>query len=116
MRLDTRPEVTWKGSGRPSARSASSRLTGEPPATSPSDERRSVSCMTSALKVPSAIAVAVRHTPLTAIESPVPSSPANRVRTVRRTPSPVFSTASTAPRSSTSPVNMGPLTTPSAAR
>ena len=65
---------------RASARSASSRFTAEPTSSSPSEERRSVSCITSAAKLPSAIAVAVRQTPLTATESPSATSAARRVR------------------------------------
>src|SRR4051812_20535649 len=68
--------------------------------------------MTSAANAPSAIAVAVRQTPLTATESPSDSSPASPVRTARRTPSAVASTAVTVPRSWTSPVNTSPLPQP----
>src|SRR4051812_25270306 len=90
---------------RSDARSASSRLTRPPPETPASEDRRSVSCITSAAKAPSAIRVAVRQTPLTATESPSPISAVSGVRTVSRTPSGGASTASTAPRSWTRPVN-----------
>ena len=43
----------------------------------PATSARSVSCITSAVNAPPAIAVAVRQTPLTATESPSPSSPAS---------------------------------------
>src|SRR4051812_10620983 len=101
---------------RSAARSASSRLTVEPASTSPSDERRSVSCMTSAPNSsPPHIPTAVRHTPLTATESPSRSSRASGERTLRRTPSFVLSTRCTVPRSWTSPVNTGsPLPQPRA--
>ena len=51
----TWPCTTWPPS-RSDARSGSSRFTVEPAATSASEERRSDSCMTSALNAPSAIA------------------------------------------------------------
>src|SRR4051794_26549952 len=93
---------------RSDARSASSRLTGDPGSTSPSDERRSVSCITSAPNSsPPHRPMAVRQTPLTATESPSLSSPASDERTERRTPSPVWSTRCTVPRSCTRPVNNG---------
>src|SRR4051812_4472616 len=93
---------------RSDARSASSRLTGEPTSTSPSDERRSVSCITSAPNSsPPHIPTAVRQTPLTATESPSLSSRATGERTDRRTPSLVWSTRWTVPRSCTRPVNNG---------
>ena len=95
---------------RSEARSESSRLTAEPVAAPPSEERRSVSCITSAWNWPSAIAVAVRQTPLTATESPSAISSASRVRTPSVTPSSLLSTTVTCPRSWTSPVNT--LTTP----
>src|SRR5918998_5035272 len=94
---------------RSSARTGNSRLTVAPSPTSASDERRSVSFITSALNAPSAIAVAVRQTPLTATESPSPISGASEVRTARRTPSAPAWTAVTVPRSATSPVNTSPL-------
>src|SRR3954452_21230355 len=92
---------------RASARSASSRLTRVPASTSFSDERRSVSCMTSKPKRCPQMPVAVRHTPLTATLSPSPTSCARRDSTVSTAPSPVRSTATTVPRSSTNPVNIG---------
>ena len=58
--------------------------------------------------------VAVNGVCLTATESPSSISPARRVRTESVTPSPVASTASTRPRSATSPVNTP--TTPASAR
>ena len=54
---------------------------------SPSEERSSVSSIASAVKRPSPISVAVRQTPLTAIESPSRRSPARRVLTVSVAPS-----------------------------
>src|SRR4051794_12874341 len=93
---------------RSDARSASSRLTGDPGSTSPSDERRSVSCITSAPNSsPPHSPTAVRQTPLTATESPSLSSAASGERTERRTPSAVWSTRWTVPRSWTRPVKMG---------
>ena len=66
---------------RSAARSGSSRFTARAGARSPpSGERRSVSCMTSAPKRSPSTAVAVRQTPLTATESPSPSSPASARR------------------------------------
>src|SRR3954447_2899757 len=105
-RPSTWPCTMWPPS-RSSARSGSSRLTAEPACTSPSDERRSVSCITSAPKSsPPHMPTAVRHTPLTATESPSRSSAASGERTLSRTPSAVWSTRWTVPRSWTSPVNM----------
>src|SRR5215213_5635189 len=97
---------------RASARSASSRFTRPPSSTSPSDERRSVSCMTSAPKRSPQIPTAVRHTPLTATESPSPSSRASGDSTVSRTPSAVRSTRATCARSATSPVNIPATASP----
>src|SRR4051794_12763913 len=91
---------------RSEARSGSSRFTGAPSPSPASEERRSVSCITSALKRPSAIAVAVRQTPLTATESPSPISRASAVATASRTPSGVASTPQTVPLSATRPVNI----------
>src|SRR5689334_17567910 len=101
----TWPCTTWPPS-RSVARSGSSRLTGAPSATSASEERRSVSCITSAVKRPPAIAVAVRQTPLTATLSPSEISGASAVSTASRTPSAVASTAVTVPLSATRPVNI----------
>src|SRR5690242_14057558 len=92
---------------RSAARRDSSRLTRLPAAASPSEERSSVSCITSTANEPPAgsTAVAVRHTPFTATESPSPISPARPVATTRRVPSPSRSAAAIVPRSWTSPVN-----------
>ena len=51
----------------------------------------------------------MRQTPLTATESPGPSSPASSLRTRRRTPPPSRSSDSTVPVPATSPVNTSPL-------
>src|SRR4051794_38062913 len=104
-RPSTWPCTTWPPS-RSAARSSSSRLTRDPGCASPNDERRSVSCMTSAPNSsPPHIPTAVRHTPLTATLSPSLSSRASGVRTLSRTPSGVRSTRCTSPRSWTKPVN-----------
>src|SRR5688572_15612739 len=88
------------------ARSASSRLTDEPCSMAPSEERRSVSCMTSAPKrSPLHSPTAVRQTPLTATLSPSLSSDASFDSIATRTPSDVSCTSATFPRSWTSPVN-----------
>src|SRR4051812_36519410 len=95
---------------RESGFSGSSRLTREPAASSLSDERRSVSFITSAPKSsPPHRPVAVRQTPLTATLSPSDSSRARGELIAMRTPSVVVSTEVTVPRSSTSPVNTSPL-------
>src|SRR5262249_4044409 len=73
---------------------------------------RSVSPITNAPKRSVATPTAVRQTPLMAIESPSPSCAASREAIVTRAPSPFRSTASTVPRSSTSPVNTSPLPQP----
>src|SRR4051794_17896613 len=94
------------------ARRDSSTLTfggGSDAITAPSEERRSVSFITSAVKAPSAIVVAVRQTPLIATESPSAISPVRGVPTNSRTPSPLCSTPRTSPRSWTNPVNTSPL-------
>src|SRR3954468_3035312 len=92
---------------RSAARSGRSTLTRESGCTRPSDERRRVSCMTSAPNSsPPHIPTAVRQTPLTATESPSLSSRASGERTDRRTPSLVWSTRWTVPRSWTNPVKM----------
>src|SRR3712207_3715783 len=91
-------------------RSGSSRLTEDPACIAPSDERRSVSCMTSAPKrSPLQSPTAVRQTPLTATESPSLSSAASGDSIATRTPSAVSCTSATRPRSWTSPVNTSPL-------
>src|SRR4051794_12384152 len=105
-RPSTWPCTTWPPS-RSAARSSSSRLTRDPGCASPNDERRSVSCMTSAPNSsPPHIPTAVRHTPLTATLSPSLSSRASGERTLSRTPSAVRSTRWTSPRSWTRPVNI----------
>src|SRR3954447_19655007 len=96
----------WPPSRSP-ARSGSSRLTSSPAASGPSDERRKVSAMTSALKRDPSTTVAVRHTPLTATESPTESWGARvSAASVSRTPSASSSTATTSPLAATSPVNI----------
>src|SRR3954468_20643398 len=100
---------------RESGFNGSSRLTREPASSSLSEERRSVSFITSAPKSsPPHRPVAVRQTPLTATESPSLSSPARREVMAMRTPSRVASTPVTVPRSSTRPVNTSPLLDPRA--
>src|SRR3954463_10040764 len=94
------------------ARSASSRLTRSPSRSSPSDERRSVSAITSAPKRGPHSPTAVRHTPLTATESPSRSSLVKPDSKLSRAPSVVRSTGATVPRSPTSPVNTSPLLQP----
>src|SRR4051794_3360235 len=95
---------------RESGFSGSSRLTRDPASSSLSDERRSVSFITSAPKrSPPHRPVAVRQTPLTATLSPSDSSRAKGELIAMRTPSVVVSTEVTVPRSSTSPVNTSPL-------
>src|SRR3954471_844613 len=108
----TWPCMMWPPS-RSAARSDSSRLTAPPAPASPSEERSSVSCITSTANAPASrsTAVAVRHTPLTATESPSPISRAIAVAITRRVPSPSRSAASIVPRSWTSPVKTP--TTPS---
>src|SRR3954470_73808 len=88
-------------------RIASSRLTCEPCSSSPSADRRSVSSITSAPKRGPHRPIAVRQTPLTAIESPSDSSLASVDSNVRRAPSSERSTEATTPRSDTSPVKIG---------
>src|SRR3954469_23833380 len=90
---------------RSDARSGSSRFTRSPAPSGPSDERRSVSAITSAPKPSADGSTAVRHTPLTATESPGARSAPSAVDTRRRTPSPSSSTALTLPMPATSPVN-----------
>src|SRR4051794_40082189 len=89
-------------------------FTASPGASGPSEERRSVSAITSARKPPSPGSTAVRHTPLTATESPALSCPASAVATSMRAPSPSGSTALTVPVASTRPVNTSPLREPRA--
>src|SRR6476659_923841 len=86
----------WPPSRSP-ARSGSSRLTSSPAASGPSDERRKVS----------AITVALRHTPLTATESPTESWGARvSAASVSRTPSASSSTATTSHLAATRPVHI----------
>jgi hypothetical protein len=49
-------------------------LTGLPAVSTPSDERRRVSPITSAVNTPSTLSMTVRQTPLTEIESPCRAS------------------------------------------
>src|SRR3954468_6911768 len=102
-RPSTWPCTTWPPR-RSSARSGSSRFTRVPAPASASDERRSVSFITSAPKPSASARTAVRQTPLTATESPSRSSPASADCTRSRTPSSVASRATTVPRSAISPV------------
>src|SRR5579859_7767389 len=97
---------------RSSSRIASSRFTGVPAPASASELSRRVSFMTSAVKESPSIAVAVRQTPLTEIESPLESSAVRRLETRRSTPSAERSTPEISPRSATSPVNRSPLLDP----
>src|SRR5919197_266433 len=90
---------------RSSALTGSSRLTCAPAATSASEERRSVSFMTSAPKRSPLRPTAVRQTPLTLTESPSESSRASGDSIASRTPSLVECTSATVPRSATRPVN-----------
>src|SRR4051812_21090799 len=112
-RPSTWPWTMWPPR-RSAGRSGSSRLTVLSGSSAPSEERRSVSCITSAPKSsPPHRPMAVRQTPLTAIESPSLSSRASGEETLSRTPSRVWSTRCTVPRSCTSPVNTGsPLPEP----
>src|SRR5215469_8302321 len=91
---------------RPSERIGRSRFTGAPAVRAPRLDRPRVSPITSALNSPSLVAVTVRHTPLMAIESPRDASPVTiGPRTVSRAESPLTSTPTTSPSSSTIPVN-----------
>src|SRR5262249_52544016 len=69
----TWPWTTWPPR-RSDARSGSSRLTSEPGSSRPKDVRDNVSFIASATNEPLRKAAALRHTPLTAIESPARSS------------------------------------------
>src|SRR4051794_32967823 len=104
----TCPCTTWPPSRSP-ARSGSSTFTLSPAANGPSEERLSVSAITSALKPSARGSSAVRHTPLTATESPWRSSAASGVSTSRRTPSPSGLTRRTSAVLSTRPVNISPF-------
>src|SRR6201986_2375251 len=113
----TWPCTMWPPS-RSDSRMASSRLTPAPARASARELRRRVSFITSVANAVGWTSVAVRHTPLTEIESPSASSPANEEETIRRTPSPERSTSSIRPRSAISPVNISrlPLPLPDARR
>src|ERR687897_476551 len=100
----TWPCMTWPPRRSP-ARSGSSRFTSSPIWSGASAVRRSVSGITSAAKEPLSRSVAVRHTPLTAIESPGASSPASGVSTSTRP----CAKPRTTPFPATSPVNTSPL-------
>ena len=86
---------------------ARSRFTRLPGTRAPREERFNVSCMTSAVKPPLSLPVAVRHTPFTATLSPI-------FRSDNTSSAPMDSTAEWAPRrmkrmvpiSSTIPVNI----------
>ena len=65
----TCPWTRWPPS-RASRVTGRSRFTGDPATSAPSDERSSVSCMTSAVNSPSPCSTTVRQTPLTAMDAP----------------------------------------------
>src|ERR1022692_4807612 len=91
---------------RPSSRSDRSRFTTAPGPSSPRPDLLRVSPITSAVNAPPDMAVTVRQTPLTAIESPVAVPAVTRgPRTVSLAASPSLSSATTSPSSSTIPVN-----------
>src|SRR5271156_5680710 len=100
---------TWPCTRWPPRRSARrtdcSRLTGAPALSAPRPDRSRVSPMTSAVKVPSRMPVTVRHTPLTAIESPG-DTPSVEPRMVSSAASPRCSMPTTSPSSATIPVNI----------
>src|SRR5580700_6953449 len=100
---------TWPCTRCPPRRSARrtdcSRLTGAPALSAPRPDRSRVSPMTSAVKVPSRTPVTVRHTPLTAIESPG-DTPSVEPRMVSQAASPRCSMPATSPSSATIPVNI----------
>src|SRR6266852_3353745 len=102
---------TWPCTMCPPSRvagvTARSRFTGEPARKLPSVERSKVSLETSAAKESGFTSSAVRHTPLTEIESPlfVPSMTVRASITMRAS-SPRFSTWRTRPSSSMIPVNI----------
>src|SRR2546427_1413323 len=86
---------------------ALSRLTGNPGFKFPSVDRNNVSFETSAAKDSGFTSSAVRHTPLTAIESPsLDPSVTVRASISMRASSPRFSTFRTRPSSSMIPVNI----------
>src|ERR1051325_9547416 len=86
---------------------ARSRFTGEPSFKLPSVDRKSVSFETSAVKESGFTSSAVRHTPLTEIESPsCDPSVTVRASMTMRASSPRFSIARMRPSSSMIPVNI----------
>src|SRR6266446_429106 len=105
-RASTWPCTIWPPS-RVTGVTERSRFTGEPECNLPSVERKSVSLETSAANESGCTSSAVRHTPLTAIESPsrAPSVTVRASMTMRAS-SPRFSTSRTRPSSSMIPVNM----------
>src|SRR5687767_6195263 len=88
--------------------SAGSTFTLSPSPSASSEERLSVSSMTSAVNWPAPVSTAVRQTPLMLTESPRAIG-ATCVSTVSRTPPPLRSIAATRALSWTSPVNTSPL-------
>ncbi|CAM5459067.1 hypothetical protein STENM223S_03973 [Streptomyces tendae] len=112
---------TWPCTMWPPRRSPTavgrSRLTREPTARAPRLERFRVSAMTSAVNSSPSCSTTVRHTPLTAMESPcfapwVTTGPRRR----KRQASPRVSTAVISPSSSTIPVNTSRVLLPLRAR
>src|SRR5215472_7148789 len=93
---------------RSARRAERSRLTGAPGVSAPRPDRSRVSPITSAVKVPPRIPVTVRHTPLTAIDSPR-ATPSVEPRMVSLAASPWCSTPATSPSSATIPVNIRAL-------
>src|SRR5688572_20030450 len=93
--------------------SAGSTLTASPSESAASDERLSVSSITSAVKRPPPVSTAVRQTPLIDTESPRAIG-STFVSTVSRTPSPLRSIPATRALSCTTPVNTSPLLQPGA--
>src|SRR3954470_5627542 len=110
-RPTTRPTPsTWPCIMCPPSRvcgvTARSRFTGAPAATEPRLLRLSVSAITSVLQTPSSTAVTVRHTPLTAMESPRATSCRTRSARICSTAASDWSSRTTrVPTSSTIPVN-----------
>src|SRR3954470_14608573 len=110
-RPTTRPTPsTWPCIMCPPSRvcgvTARSRFTGAPAATEPRLLRLSVSAITSVLHTPSSTAVTVRHTPLTAMESPRATSCSTRSARICSTAESDWSSRTTSvPTSSTIPVN-----------
>ena len=105
-RPSTCPCTTWPPK-RVAAFMARSRLTTSPTFAAPRLVRRRVSCITSAVKCPGSISTAVRHVPLTAIESPrFTSLVTNAPSMVMRLASGWSSMLTTRPSSSMIPVNI----------